>query len=100
MLRATAQLRLLRTALLILVVIGLWVGVNYENLRELAQARQDRDAQLQILQENEAVLGLMQRQHRALEHNPEAVERAAREQLQMTLPGETLVGVERETAEN
>jgi len=99
-LRAVSQLRLLRTAVLILAAIGVWIGINYENLRELALAREERDAQLAVVEEMERSLEAMRHRHQALEREPSAVERSAREQFKMTMPGETLVGIEREASED
>jgi cell division protein FtsB len=90
------QLRLLRTFLLIGVCLTVWVALNYENLRALAFAEQERDETQVSVDTLRRNLSVMRVQEEALNTNLRAIERAAREQFKLTMPGEVLVLIERE----
>jgi cell division protein FtsB len=90
------QLRLLRTLVLISVTLGTWIALNYENLRELALAQSERDSLQSSVDNLQHSLEVLRVQREALNTNLQAIERVAREQYKMTMPGEILVRIERQ----
>lgn len=89
------HLRLFRTFVLITLTLVTWVALNYENLRELALAQSERDALATSVESLRHSLETMRVQREALGTNLQAIERVAREQFKMTMPGEVLVRIER-----
>lgn len=89
-----------RTALFILICLGIWVTVNIESLHQLAQVHEERDQLLTTQRALEGELRDLRDQRQELAINTDAIERAVREEARMTRPGEVLVLIERVGSED